>query len=234
MGKSAALLRADIAPPSRPPGPAAAGLAAFHRQRKADSRARLLAAAVEQFGVGGYSPTSVDDIASAAGVSRMTFYRHFRSKADIAGALFSGIVDVAGPVLLRIRDTEWHRRGAVHDWLRMLFEMDRANGTLLRVFVQASAVESAFTQQAHEQIGVWIAALGQAIPAFALRPDHPGDRRRWLEAWLLIYEILDQSNHAALSSGIAADSIVLDILTDRFLGFVRRERGFYTTGTGHE
>ena len=195
-------------------------LAAFHRQRKADSRERLLAAAVEQFGRSGYSPVSVEDIASAAGVSRMTFYRHFRGKADLATALFDRNVAEAGPDLLRVREIDWRSRGAVYGWLERLFAADHANRMLLRVFVEAAAVEPDFTRKAHAQIDAWIGTLGQTIPAFALDPATPGDRRRWLEAWLLVYEILDQSNHAALDSGVAGDPLILDILVDRFLAFV--------------
>ena len=201
-----------------------AGLAAFHRQRKADSRERLLAAAVEQFGRSGYSPVSVEDIASAAGVSRMTFYRHFRGKADLASALFDRNVAEAGPELLHVREIDWRNRGAVLNWLERLFAVDHANRMLLRVFVEAAAVETEFTRQAHAQIDAWIATLGEAIPAFALDPAAPGDRRRWLEAWLLVYEILDQSNHAALDSGVAGDPVVLDIMTDRFIDFVSTGR----------
>jgi AcrR family transcriptional regulator len=198
------------------------GLAAFHRQRKADSRERLLAAAVEQFGRSGYSPVSVEDIATGAGVSRMTFYRHFRGKADIATALFDRNVVEAGPDLLRVREIDWRSRGAVHGWLERLFAADHANRMLLRVFVEAAAIEPEFTRQAHAQIDAWIAEIGEAIPAFALDGSNAGDRRRWLEAWLLVYEILDQSNHAALDSGIARDPLMLDILADRFLAFVVR------------
>ena len=198
------------------------GLAAFHRQRKADSRERLLAAAVEQFGRSGYSPVSVEDIASAAGVSRMTFYRHFRGKADIATVLFDRNVVEAGPVLLRVREIDWRSRGAVHGWLDRLFAADHANRMLLRVFVEAAAVEPDFTRQAHAQIDAWIIAMGETIPAFALDSANARDRRRWLEAWLLVYEILDQSNHAALGSGVASDRLVLDIMADRFLDFVAK------------
>ena len=196
------------------------GLAAFHRQRKADSRERLLAAAVEQFGRSGYSPVSVEDIASAAGVSRMTFYRHFRGKADLATSLFDRNVTEAQPELLRVCGIDWRNRTAVHGWLESLFAADHANRMLLRVFVEAAAVEPDFTRQAHAQIDAWIVTLGEAIPAFALDSTAPRDRRRWLEAWLLVYEILDQSNHAALDSGVASDRLVLDIMTDRFLDFV--------------
>jgi AcrR family transcriptional regulator len=196
------------------------GLAAFHRQRKADSRERLLAAAVEVFGRSGYSLVSVEDIATAAGVSRMTFYRHFRGKADLATALFDRNVVEAEPNLLRVREIDWQSRGSVHRWLERLFAADHANRMLLRVFVEAAAVEPDFTRQAHAQIDAWIGDLGEVIPAFALGAANAGDRRRWLEAWLLIYEILDQSNHAALDSGIAGDPLMLDVLADRFLAFV--------------
>ena len=195
-------------------------LAAFHRQRKADSRERLLAAALAQFSERGYAPVSIEDIATAAGVSRMTFYRHFRGKGDIAGTMFALNVHKAEPQLLKIRDIGWAKKGDVHRWLADLFAMDRRNRNILRVFIQASAIEPEFNPQAHQQIAAWIADLGQAIPAFAMDSENPQDRRRWLEAWLLIYEILDQSNHAALDSGIAADPLVLEILTDRFLSFV--------------
>lgn len=199
------------------------GLVAFHRQRKADSRDRLLEAAAAQFGSVGYSPVSVEDIANSAGVSRMTFYRHFRGKADIATALFDRNVTEASPELIHIRDLEWRKYAVVHRWLERLFAVDHTNRMLLRVFVEAAAVEPEFTRQAHAQIDAWIATLGEAIPAFALDPATACDRRRWLEAWLLIYEILDQSNHAALDSGVAADPLMLEILADRFLSFVNEE-----------
>lgn len=44
------------------------------------TRARIQSAAVALFLEQGYDATTVDQIASAAGVSHMTFFRHFRSK----------------------------------------------------------------------------------------------------------------------------------------------------------
>lgn len=195
------------------------GLAAFQRRRKKDSRESLLSAAAVLFGRSGYSPVSVEDIVQAAGLSRMTFYRHFRGKAEVASMLFDANVGQAEPQLLSIRARNWRDRAVVGQWLCELFALDSANGAMLRVFIQASAVEPEFTAKGHSQIATWIDALGQRIPAFALNQNDPADRRRWLEAWLLIYEILDQSNHAALQSGIADDPLVIDILTDRFCAF---------------
>ena len=45
-------------------------------------RQDLAAAAMELFSTQGYEATTVDDIATAAGVARRTFFRHFKSKEE--------------------------------------------------------------------------------------------------------------------------------------------------------
>jgi AcrR family transcriptional regulator len=198
-----------------------AGLAAFTRQRKLDSRERLLSAAVETLCQDGYLSVSVEDIAAAAGVSRVTFYRHFSGKAELAVALFQRAAVAAMPRYLAIRAQDFRDQRVVHSWIAALFAADRVNRRLLRVFIQATTAEPGFTARAQTLIADLIAELGEAIPAFAVRPDGgEAERRRWLEAWLLVYEILDQSNHAALDSGVATDPLVKDILAGRFLAFV--------------
>jgi AcrR family transcriptional regulator len=47
------------------------------------TRARMLVAAFELFGRQGYEQTTVAQIAAAAGVTEMTFYRHFGSKVQL-------------------------------------------------------------------------------------------------------------------------------------------------------
>ncbi|WP_395725288.1 helix-turn-helix domain-containing protein [Nakamurella sp.] len=51
--------------------------------RTARTRARLLAAAIDLFTRQGYDRTTVAEIAAAAGVTEMTFYRHFGSKDQL-------------------------------------------------------------------------------------------------------------------------------------------------------
>jgi AcrR family transcriptional regulator len=56
------------------------------RGRSAEGRAQvrrdLVAAAVALFTERGYDETTIDDVATAAGVGRRTFFRYFRSKED--------------------------------------------------------------------------------------------------------------------------------------------------------
>ena len=189
----------------------------FPAQGKLGSRERLLAAAAEAFCRAGYFAVSVEDIVKEAGVSRMTFYRHFSSKAALALDLFRRNVAHALPRFTSITAADYRNRAVVEHWIGSLFDADRRSGQLLRVFIQANAEEADFTRSAQDLIGNLIAELGKGIPAFAI--DRETQRRRWLEAWLLIYEILDQSNHAAREAGIAAEPEVIAILADRFVNF---------------
>lgn len=199
---------------------AAVGLVDFQRRRRADSRERLLAAATDAFCAQGYFAVAVEDIASAAGVSRMTFYRHFGGKAAVAAALFEYNAAASLPGLLAIGTRDWHDRDVVRGWIADLFAGDRDRRRLLRVFAQANVDEGGFAEAGHSFITDLIAALGAMIPAFAVDRTVPDERRRWVEAWLLLYELFDLSNHAARETGVATDPLVIDLLADRFLRFV--------------
>ncbi len=180
-------------------------------------------AATDAFCRDGYFSVSVEDIAAAAGVSRMTFYRHFSGKDAIATDIFRESVETSMPRFLAISRHERLDREIVAAWIGQLFEADRRSGQLLRVFIQANSEESDFTDFAHHFIEDLISALGQFMPAFDLNP--LTDRRPWLEAWLLMYEILDHSNHAARGAGVSTDPMIIEILADRFLHFVTRGNG---------
>ena len=194
--------------------------AAIGTMRKQGSRERMLAAAAAAFCADGYLAVTVEDIATNASVSRMTFYRHFRSKAELAIELFKLNVIAWMPrfkaiTLHRAIDTQ-----IVREWIADLFEADRKSGQMLRVFMQANAEGSGFTEVARELLGHLIRVLGEHMPAFALDPASSIDRKRWLEAWLLLYEILDQSNHSAREASVAADPVLIELLADRFIRFV--------------
>lgn len=210
----------EAAPTHGAADPRVEGLRAFHQKRKQHSRERLLAAATAQFGVRGYVAVSVEDIATAAGVSRVTFYRHFSGKEELAVELFLCAAKAAMPRFLSIGQRDYQDRATVYAWIEEQFAADRENRALLSVFTQATVDSSEFLSRGHQYLADNIRALGEQIPAFALNPDAAQDRRRWIEAWLLIYELKDQSNHAALGSGVATDPVILDIFTDRFLAFV--------------
>ncbi len=192
------------------------------QRRKQDSRERLLAAAADKFSSNGYFTTSVEDIAAAAGVSRMTFYRHYSDKADLAVELFNREFEETKARYFRIAEDDFRDVSVVRAWITDVFEKDRARRGLMAVFSQARADQPGFASKAQHMIEDLIAGLGEGIPAFRMKRSTTAGRRRWLQAWLLLYEILDQSNHAALESGVATDPLIPDILAERFVSFVNQ------------
>jgi len=198
------------------------GLIDFQAKRKASSREKLLAAATEAFCSRGYFNVSVEEIVSAAGVSRMTFYRHFNDKAALAAEMFRLSTRVTRPQLVSIGQADFRDRDVVKNWLGELFTSEQERRQLLQVFLQANVSDENFTARGHEYLDSLAVELGRNIPAFNADPEDPNKQRQWVEGWLILYEILDQGNHAARHSGVAVRPETLDVLTDRFITFVRK------------
>jgi AcrR family transcriptional regulator len=56
-------------------------------ERRADRRSRLLAAAVDAFGTGGYRAASIEQLCADAGISTRNFYEEFSNREDLLVAL---------------------------------------------------------------------------------------------------------------------------------------------------
>ncbi|MGY0387928.1 TetR/AcrR family transcriptional regulator [Nocardioides sp. WG-D5] len=61
--------------------------------QRAMTRRLLLDAAMDRFVASGYAATTIDEIASAAGTTRVTFYAYFASKSEIVKALITERLD---------------------------------------------------------------------------------------------------------------------------------------------
>jgi AcrR family transcriptional regulator len=73
---------------SEKPRPAAHGqVTSLRTAQKEMTRSLLLSKALELFALQGYAGTTVDDIAVAAGTSRVTFYAYFPSRTELMRAL---------------------------------------------------------------------------------------------------------------------------------------------------
>lgn len=64
-------------------------MASLREAQKEMTRRLLLSTSLELFAQKGYAATTIDDIASKAGTTRVTFYAYFPSKADVARALLA-------------------------------------------------------------------------------------------------------------------------------------------------
>lgn len=88
--------------------------------RRAATRARICEAAGRVFFEQGYTGTTMDEVAQAAGIRRSTLYFHFREKDEILGAIvadftakLAGVIALLpGPVPSRADVSEWVGRFA--------------------------------------------------------------------------------------------------------------------------
>ena len=86
--------------PSTPDGPHRGNMAKTQEERKAETRARLLAAAAALFAEQGVDAVSVDAVAEAAGRTSGAVYAHFGSKQGLLLALLDSWKDSVRTVLL--------------------------------------------------------------------------------------------------------------------------------------
>jgi AcrR family transcriptional regulator len=78
-------------------------MATLRQNQKAMTRQLLLDAALELFQQQGYAATTIDEIATAAGTTRVTFYAHFPSRTDLMRALIDEKLNEA---LQRVRSPD--------------------------------------------------------------------------------------------------------------------------------
>jgi AcrR family transcriptional regulator len=98
----------------------------WRQRKKTATRDRIRACALRLFREQGYDATTVEQIAAAAGVSHMTFFRYFPAKEDVALsdsydpliAELIGQTPVAQPVIQRIRTV-------LVQGLRQVYDTDR-------------------------------------------------------------------------------------------------------------
>jgi AcrR family transcriptional regulator len=108
----------------------------LHRRERRQS---LISAAARAFARGGYVATSLDDVATEAGVSRVLIYRHFESKAELYEA-----------VLVEFRDTLVHATGAPDEMdptsLEKLVQVAQTHPDEFRLFFRYAATEPQFSE----------------------------------------------------------------------------------------
>jgi AcrR family transcriptional regulator len=93
------------------------GPASRRAQQKAETRARLLAAARRVFADGSVVTTALDAVAAEAGVSKATLFFHFPDRGELLGALARDLLGEMGRELLARAPAS--RRAYLRDYLEL-------------------------------------------------------------------------------------------------------------------
>lgn len=163
------------------------------KERNAETRRRLLAAARETFAESGYANAAVADIVKRAGRAHGSFYLHFGNKEDVLKALLE---EAMAELALEGRTMwQWDDPGtSVHKTVLRYIEEFGENRDLWLLLDQRSSLESAFKKISDE----WFQHLVSGIVRGMVSSETPGLMRG------LDPEILAQVFAAMLSDSTRA------------------------------
>lgn len=165
--------------------------------QKEQTRQRLLDTALDLFESKGYSATTIDDIAVAAGTTRVTFYAHFASRRAIMAALIAQL-----NVLLERAQSPSHgstapvlvdvvRAGApagIGAWLRQ----QAARWTVIRPYIIAASTAAAVEPEIRELVDEWSEeVVGDIMDGLNLADRFAPATRHF--RGVLAYEMLDRT-----------------------------------------
>lgn len=145
------------------------------RLPRAERRAQLLSVATSRFGERGYHPTSMDDIAEAAGVTKPVLYQHFSSKED----LYISVIQQVGEVLRERIDGFAFEGATTYDRVRegidVFFGVFDENSNMLKLFFGSEYVTenvqeevTRATSRAAESVGTLLARARDLSPEEAI------------------------------------------------------------------
>ncbi|MFV8402807.1 TetR/AcrR family transcriptional regulator [Dermabacter hominis] len=145
------------------------------RLPRAERRAQLLSVATSKFGERGYHPTSMDDIAEAAGVTKPVLYQHFSSKED----LYISVIQQVGEVLRERIDGFAFEGATTYDRVRegidVFFGVFDENSNMLKLFFGSEYVTESVqeevtraTSRAAESVGTLLARARDLSPEEAI------------------------------------------------------------------
>ncbi|MFC4589629.1 acyl-CoA-like ligand-binding transcription factor [Sphaerisporangium corydalis] len=143
----------------------------WRERKKAATRQRIQDAAIELFLVKGYEATTVEEIAAAAGVSHMTFFRYFPAKdlvvtADPYDPMIAELVaarPAEEPPLLRLRR-------ALAEGFTYLEERELATvRARARLILDTPALRAQLWQQERDTAELVATALAGGVPDLRFR-----------------------------------------------------------------
>ena len=153
--------------------------------QKQMTRRLLLDAGLELFSARGYAATTVDDIATAAGTTRATFYAYFPSRSDLMRALIDEKLNerlqrirsahrgsTAEDLVAAVRDG---RREVILGWLTQTADRWPSIHSIIRIGRDAAAVDP----ELRDLVEHWLAeAIGDKGGMDAAQRITPSSRKR--------------------------------------------------------
>jgi AcrR family transcriptional regulator len=121
-------------------------------RKRAETRARIIAAALPLFVKRGFDAATLDAVAEAAGISRRTFFHYFKSKEDLAFAWLEGTTDDIVDAVKRQKADQPMLTIAANAILNIVTPYSRAEAFALAKLVQETPALRDRSQMKYEKL----------------------------------------------------------------------------------
>lgn len=203
-------------------------MATLREAQKEMTRNRLFDAGLELFTSRGYAATTIDDIASAAGTTRVTFYAYFASKVELIKALISErLNDALGRVPSAehgstarelVTVVEDGSRERIRAWLAATSQ----RWETIRPYTTAAFEAAAVDQEVRALLDEWLNETCGDIKEGLDRADRFPTGTRHFRSVLAINELDNVARHWTPGHwGVDRDEM-LDVLTESWIGTLGR------------
>ena len=163
---------------AKPPDPGAEPQPGRRLLGRTDRRDSILAAAATAFASRGYASTSMDDVAGAAGITRLIVYRHFESKAALYDAVLERVSEHLREAFVAEMSPGHISSGAV----RAMVAVARSDPAGFTLLWRHAAREPQFAPHAEEIRARVVTGADELLASLA--PFAPG---RWAAVTLVAY-----------------------------------------------
>jgi AcrR family transcriptional regulator len=196
--------------------------------QKEQTRQRLLDTALELFESKGYAATTIDDIAAAAGTTRVTFYAHFPSRRAIMAALINRLNAIlerhesaarASTASALVEAVHAGTAEAIGTWLREQI----VRWPVIRPYISSAAVAAAIEPEIQELVDEWSEEVVSDIKDGLDLADRFAPETRHFRG-VLAFEMLDRANqHWIRHQWNLADDPALDVLAEAWVKLLGKE-----------
>jgi AcrR family transcriptional regulator len=138
--------------------------------QRAFTRQRIIHEARELFGRHGYHVTTIDQIVSAVGMSRPTFYVHFADKEQIMAELVS-LYTARAATEMESLPGPFPKFQEIHEWLQRVARFIEREKVMIALILEVSADARAVPSYVMANLEAVVAALSRHSPAFAVALD---------------------------------------------------------------
>ncbi|MER5433297.1 helix-turn-helix domain-containing protein [Streptomyces sp. NPDC002588] len=194
-------------------------MARLRASQKEMTRRLLLSTALELFETHGYAGTTVDDIARAAGTTRVTFYAYFPSRTALVKALFGELEELAAghtdALVGVVRDGG---RNGIGAWLRAAAD----RWPRIRPYVLAAHDAAAVDPEVRELVEGRFDGLVADVQAALDRAGRFDPASRRMRAFLALTQLDQLARHWMRHGWQSAPETALGLLTDSWVQLLGR------------